>query len=125
MNTADRSLAMVAYALRRRFVFVDLGPGFGQPSFARKLSSLGVDATLRDRIVKRLERLNDRIRQDPNLGDGFCIGHSYFCQVGGSAADDSWYKRIVRTEIGPLLREYWFDNTERAADELAQLLDDD
>jgi 5-methylcytosine-specific restriction protein B len=125
MNTADRSLAMVDYALRRRFVFVDLGPGFEQPSFARKLSSLGVDATLRDRIVKRLERLNGRIRQDPSLGDGFCIGHSYFCQVGGSAADDSWYKRIVRTEIGPLLREYWFDNAERAADELAQLLDDD
>jgi 5-methylcytosine-specific restriction protein B len=84
-----------------------------------------VDATLRDRIVKRLERLNDRIRQDPNLGSGFCIGHSYFCGAGGSAADDSWYKRIVRTEIGPLLREYWFDNAERAADELAQLLDDD
>ena len=125
MNTADRALAMVDYALRRRFAFVDLGPAFGQVSFARKLSSIGVDGALQDRIVKRLERLNRRIREDPNLGDGFCVGHSYFCQTGGSEADENWYKRIVRTEIGPLLREYWFDSAERAAEELAQLLDDD
>ena len=78
-----------------------------------------------DRIVRRLTQLNDRISADGNLGSGFCLGHSYFCQTGGGAADEAWFKRIVRTEIGPLLREYWFDNTERAADEVAQLLDDD
>jgi 5-methylcytosine-specific restriction protein B len=125
MNTADRALAMVDYALRRRFAFVDLGPGFGQPSFARKLAALGVDATLRDRIVNRVQSLNERIRREPNLGEGFCLGHSYFCQTGGATADEEWYKRVARTEIGPLLREYWFDNVERAADELARLLDDD
>ena len=125
MNTADRSLAMVDYALRRRFVFFDVPPGFRQPAFARKLSALGADATLRDRIIFRLERLNDRIAKDANLGSGFCIGHSYFCQTGSGRADEAWYKRIARTEIEPLLREYWFDNQERVANEIAQLLDDD
>lgn len=125
MNTADRSLAMVDYALRRRFAFIDLGPGFAQPSFAEHLNALGVDAVLRERIITRVERLNSRIREDSSLGNGFCVGHSYFCQTAGAAADGDWYKRIVRTEIGPLLREYWFDNQERADEELASLLDDD
>ena len=116
MNTADRSLALVDYALRRRFVFCDLRPGFSQGSFARKLRGLGAEPALRDRIVRRLTQLNDRISADGNLGNGFCVGHSYFCQTGGGAADEAWFKRIVRTEIEPLLREYWFDNTDRAAD---------
>jgi len=125
MNTADRSLALVDYALRRRFVFCDLRPGFSQASFARKLRGLGAEPALGDRIVRRLTQLNDRISADGNLGNGFCLGHSYFCQTGGGAADETWFKRIVRTEIGPVLREYWFDNMDRAADEVAKLLDDD
>lgn len=80
---------------------------------------------MRERIIARLKRLNDRIRQDANLGRGFCIGHSYFCHAGGAVVDDGWYKRIVRTEIDPLLREYWFDDVERVAEEVARLLDDD
>src|SRR5690606_20984797 len=125
MNTADRSLAMVDYALRRRFAFFDVPPAFGQPGLARKLSSLGVEGALRERSIGRLEVLNIRIREDPNLGDGFCVGHSYFCHTGGSPPDETWYQRIVRTEIEPLLREYWFDNADRAAEEVARLLDDD
>jgi len=125
MNTADRSLAMVDYALRRRFAFFDVPPAFGQPSLARKLSSLGVEGALRDRIIGRFEVLNIRIREDANLGDGFCVGHSYFCHTGWSTPDEAWYQRIVRTEIEPLLREYWFDNADRAAEEVARLLDDD
>jgi MoxR-like ATPase len=125
MNTADRSLAMVDYALRRRFVFCDVPPAFAEPALVRKLATLGVEAALRDRIVTRLSRLNERIRQDRNLGEGFRVGHSYFCQGGGGAADEAWYTRIVRTEIQPLLREYWFDDSGRAAEETAALLDDD
>lgn len=125
MNTADRSLAMVDYALRRRFAFFDVRPGFGLEGFVRKLASLGAEPALRDRIIARLRRLNESISEDPNLGAGFCIGHSYFCHTGGGSADERWYKRIVQTEIAPLLREYWFDQSDRAADEVAQLLDDD
>lgn len=126
MNTADRSLAMVDYALRRRFVFCDLGPGFGRAAFAQRLNALGLDGTLRDRIVKRFCSLNGRIADDSSLGIGFCVGHSYFCQKPTEGApDEAWYKRIVRTEIAPLLREYWFDDADRVAAEVAQLLDDD
>jgi MoxR-like ATPase len=125
MNTADRSLAVVDYALRRRFAFIDLEPGFSQPAFVRKLVNLGADAGLRDRIIKRIGGLNDRLRVDANLGEGFCIGHSYFCQVGDGAADEGWYRRIVKNEIEPLIREYWYDQRDRVGEELARLLDDD
>ena len=90
MNTADRSLAMVDYALRRRFAFVDVKPAFSQTTFLKKLDALGADSALRNRIIERFEGLNQRIRDDANLGEGFCIGHSYFCQTGGMAADDQW-----------------------------------
>lgn len=126
MNTADRSLAVVDYALRRRFVFCNVASGFDRPTFVQRLTSLGVDGTLRDRIVKRFRALNARIAEDSNLGPGFCIGHSYFCQKPeDSAPGELWYQRIVRTEIGPLLREYWFDDPGRIDTEVAQLLDDD
>ena len=123
MNTADRSLALVDYALRRRFAFVDIGPGFENVGFARTLETMGASSALRDRIVRGMKRLNERIAKDPSLGTGFCIGHSYFCQKGATA-DRAWFERIVRTEIQPLLREYWFDQQERASEEIARLLDD-
>ena len=125
MNTADRSLAMVDYALRRRFAFFDIPPGFGQPAFASTLKAIGIEAPLRSRIIARLERLNERIRDDANLGSGFCIGHSYFCHPGANSADEAWYDRIVRTEIQPLLREYWFDNADRVDEAVAHLRGDD
>lgn len=124
MNTADRSLALVDYALRRRFAFMALPPGFEVAAFAQHLRGLGVDALLVNRIIARVSRVNSVIRDDRNLGEGFCIGHSYFCQKG-TGVDEGWYKRIVRTEIQPLLREYWSDDAERAAEAVARLLDDD
>jgi hypothetical protein len=124
MNTADRSLAMVDYALRRRFAFVDVHPGFGHDGFVQRLDALGVTPSLRGRIVAHLTRLNERIAQDAALGEGFCIGHSYFCHAGSGPADEGWYGRIVRTEIAPLLREYWFDDQKRASEEVARLLED-
>jgi MoxR-like ATPase len=97
MNTADRSLAMVDYALRRRFAFIDICPAFKHESFVNKLSTLGVQSALRDRIITRLNRLNERIRKDPSLGDGFCVGHSYFCHADKGSANEAgtqeWYER--------------------------------
>ena len=125
MNTADRSLAMVDYALRRRFAFVDVKPAFSQPTFLKKLDALGVDSALRERIKKRFEGLNQRIHGDANLGHGFCIGHSYFCQTGAMSPNEQWYRRIIGSEIAPLLKEYWPDDEERALEATARLRDDD
>jgi len=126
MNTADRSLAMVDYALRRRFAFVDLNPAFASKRFANRLSQLGAEPELRAQITERFARLNRDIASTPDLGDGFCIGHSYFCRAApDQEADQDWYDRIIRTEVQPLLKEYWFDDTEKADEQVAFLLDDD
>jgi MoxR-like ATPase len=125
MNTADRSLALVDYALRRRFAFFDVEPAFEHGGFVRRLASLAVEAALRNRIVERFKLLNKRIVDDQNLGSGFRVGHSYFCHTDGGTADEAWYRRIIRTEIRPLLQEYWFDNADRADDEVANLSGDD
>lgn len=122
MNTADRSLAFVDYALRRRFVFVDLEPAYSTSRFEQELTRRGVEAPLRKRIVERMTALNERITSDPTLGPGFQIGHSYFCQ-GATSHDDEWYYRIVKYEIEPLLREYWFDSSKKLEEALASLRD--
>ena len=110
MNTADRSLAMVDYALRRRFAFMDLMPAFGKDRFKEYLRDRGVPADLIKHMEERISNINRMIQDDKDLGPGFLIGHSFFCSesIGGEYGVD-WYKRIVRTEIVPLLREYWFD----------------
>ena len=125
MNTADRSLALVDYALRRRFAFSTVEPAFGRQGFDRHLADGGVPEPMRRRIRTRLEVLNRQIREHPQLGEGFQIGHSYFCQPPKGLADDDawngWYTDVVRYEIEPLLREYWFDDAERARNALTAL----
>ncbi len=111
MNTADRSLAIVDYALRRRFAFESLEPAYGTRQFRGYLLEAEVDKDLVDRIVRNLSELNERIREDKDLGPGFQIGHSYF--VPEESADEQWYLGIVDTQIAPLLREYWFDRPEQ------------
>ncbi len=111
MNTADRSLAIVDYALRRRFAFETLQPAFGTRQFREYLLEADVDRALVDRIDRNLSALNERIREDKDLGPGFQIGHSYF--VPEESADEQWYRGIVDTQIAPLLREYWFDRPEQ------------
>lgn len=126
MNTADRSLAVVDYAIRRRFRFVDLEPQFSSPRFGEALTAKGVSSAMIARIRKRLEALNDSIRDDSrNLGRGFEIGHSYFCPSGPITEEALWYKRVVTFEIAPLLREYWFDAPEKADSAVAGLLNAD
>ncbi|MDI1448974.1 AAA family ATPase [Polyangium sp. 6x1] len=126
MNTADRSLALVDYALRRRFAFVTLTPGFEADAFGAELARMQVPSALVERIRRRMKQLNEAIRTDRQLGNGFCIGHSYFCQApAGRAPAEEWYTLIVETEIRPLLEEYWFDAPERAEEAIAHLYDDE
>lgn len=123
MNTADRSLAMVDYALRRRFTFIDLAPQFETQQFREQLDG-SVETELIDQIVSRVTDLNRIIREDKvNLGPGFEIGHSFFCpQETEEELGIEWYQSIVQSEIGPLLREYWFDSPEKAEKQIEELL---
>lgn len=109
MNTADRSLALVDYALRRRFAFMDLDPRFESAEFEVYLKECGATPALVTKIRSRFAELNQTIEADKDLGRGFRIGHSYFCPDGVARVDGDWYLRVVRREIEPLLREYWFD----------------
>jgi hypothetical protein len=125
MNTADRSLAFVDYALRRRFAFFELGPQLADPRFEAWLSANGAPATLIARIRERVGKVNAEINEDPQLGAGYLIGHSYFTALPeGAAPDDEWYERIVTFEIEPLLREYYFDRLDRAKAAVSLLLGD-
>jgi 5-methylcytosine-specific restriction protein B len=124
MNVADRSLAMVDYAMRRRFVFITLQPQYESPLFRQWLEERGMDPGLVQLIVERMSRLNREIREEPLLGENYEIGHSFFLPKGDSFAglDKGWYRRVVRTEIVPLLKEYWFDNPRRAEEAEKRLL---
>ena len=107
MNTADRSLAMIDYALRRRFSFFEMKPGFETPQFQKYIAGFG-DAKLVS-FVNGIIALNNVIAGDDSLGSGFCIGHSYLCDLG----DKYDLESIAEYDIIPMLREYWFDNDER------------
>lgn len=121
MNTADRSLAMVDYALRRRFAFINLSPNFGL-AFQEHLVQNGVSDDLKKHLCERLRALNQRISGDTNLGEGFQIGHSYFCtSFEENSSEKEWYEDIIELEIAPLLEEYWFDKTSIAKEETKKL----
>lgn len=111
MNVADRSLALVDMALRRRFAFVDLEPRFGSTWRHWVTTELGVEATVVADIEHRMLELNERIAADARLGKQFRIGHSYVTPAYPLEAGETrkWYQQVVETEIGPLLEEYWFD----------------
>lgn len=121
MNTADRSLAVVDYALRRRFVFVQLAPAWRRQAFAEHLLRQGVSAAALERVRGPIEAINAQICEDPQLGRGFEIGHSYFCEVPKSVAPDAWIDDVIRYEIVPLLEEYWFDAERQLAQAKQQL----
>lgn len=121
MNTADRSLSLVDFALRRRFAFVDLDPVFGA-LFGDYLTQLGAKPTQVEALAEAILNLNDAIEVDKNLGKGFRIGHSYFIPSSPIIDFWGWYMRIVRHEIAPLLREYWFDDTTQAEKHISKLL---
>lgn len=121
MNTADRSLAIVDYALRRRFRFIPLGPKFNQ-KFIDLLSSQGFSKDFIDNMISKINSLNGKIKSDKNLGEGFQIGHSFFCNNKKNKSENKWFKDIVNYEIEPLLEEYWFDDIEKSQAEISRLL---
>ena len=121
MNTADRSLAMVDYALRRRFAFEELRPAYGSEKFREYLIEAGIEHTLVNRIEGNMAAVNTTIREDGDLGPGFEIGHSFFVPDDADSADDRWYDSIIETKIAPLLREYWFDRPQRVEELTAKL----
>ncbi|MBX7220551.1 MAG: EVE domain-containing protein [Blastocatellia bacterium] len=113
MNTADRSLALVDYALRRRFAFVDIKPKIGSLEFESHLAKEGVSPEVITWIRERVSNLNGEIAKDTrSLGEGFQIGHSYFCHYSKAKEThqpEAWFKQVIEGEILPLLKEYWMD----------------
>lgn len=107
MNTADRSLAMLDYALRRRFAFFDLKPGFETDGF--KNYQLTINNSKLTNLITCVKNLNYAIVSDETLGEGFCIGHSYFCNLKPESVSNQVISNIVEYELIPLLKEYWFD----------------
>ena len=126
MNVADRSLALVDMALRRRFAFVELEPRLGNVWRQWVTAQWGMDATLAMSIETRIEALNRTIANDARLGQQFCVGHSYVTPT--EALEDGstrqWFIDVVDTEIRPLLGEYWFDAPDEVGKACGQLLRD-
>ena len=114
MNTADRSLAMLDYALRRRFSFFTMKPGFNTIGFQTYQDSLKSDAF--KKLISCIKQLNSKIAADISLGEGFCIGHSYFCGLTAKTATVRTLTSIIEYELIPLLKEYWFDEPEKIID---------
>lgn len=114
MNTADRSLAMLDYALRRRFSFFTMKPGFNTIGFQTYQDSLKSDAF--KKLISSIKQLNSKIAADISLGEGFCIGHSYFCGLTAKTATVRTLTSIIEYELIPLLKEYWFDEPEKIID---------
>ncbi|MBE0637050.1 MAG: EVE domain-containing protein [Bacteroidales bacterium] len=120
MNTADRSLAIVDYALRRRFAFVTLQPDYGE-NFRSFLSFKGLSAQIIDHICSSVTKVNSKIKDDINLGEGFQIGHSYFCTFMEGEDENNWWNEVLSFELKPLLAEIWFDDSAKVAEVLKQL----
>ena len=114
MNTADRSLAMIDYALRRRFSFDTMQPAFenaDQNGFGDYTAD--IQCELYHSVIAKIRELNDTIRKDSTLGKGFEIGHSYFAPENKSEINDEWVRGVVYYEIIPLIEEYWFDDDKK------------
>lgn len=117
MNVADRSLALVDFALRRRFSFETLEPQLNEAWADHLRSKLpNDDAALVDEIRAKITALNERIAADSMLGPQFVIGHSFVTPAESQSKGQDWFTGVIDTEIAPLLREYWFDNLQEAED---------
>lgn len=117
MNTADRSLAMIDYALRRRFSFYTMKPAFENADnngFSDYMKQ--IDCKLYNTAIAKIKELNSAIRNDSSLGKGFEIGHSYFAPVDVTVIDDAWVHNVIEYEIIPLIEEYWFDEDKKTSD---------
>lgn len=104
MNTADRSLAMIDYALRRRFAFYTMETALDKPEFNKQIELINNSKVAK--LIEELNNLNKEIEHTDTLGKGFQIGHSYLCIED---AEDEDLRDVVKYEIIPLLEEYWYD----------------
>lgn len=114
MNTADRSLAMIDYALRRRFSFFEMQPAFENEKFIKMIKGKNLE-----NVVEKIKSLNEKICKDASLGKGFCIGHSYFCNLKDDNKET--LQNIIDYEIAPMLKEYWFDDINKYNKEIELL----
>ncbi len=124
MNTADRSLAIMDYALRRRFSFYYVEPAFNSDNFIKHLRKNGISEELSNQIKEKFNELNNYIADESksNLGKGFCIGHSYLCsKPNDGQSETDWYSCILNFEINELLQEYWWDEKQKAEDWINRL----
>lgn len=124
MNLADRSLALVDLALRRRFAFINLQPVFGKPWRDWVNKKTEIDVKHLETIEQRMLDLNVTIENDDRLGSQFKVGHSYVTPAFDSEITDveNWFKQVVETEVYPLLEEYWFDDSKKAEHQKEALL---
>ena len=120
MNTADRSLAVMDYALRRRFGFFNISPAFDSDGFIKWKSEQ--DSQALNELVDAMRALNAEISEDPRLGPGFMVGHSYVLNgASGEDTEEDWLYSVVEDDLIPLVEEYWFDSPSRV-DEWAKVL---
>ena len=126
MNLADRSLALVDFALRRRFAFFNLEPIFGDTWQTWMREQFDIASNFLSDVARRMTNLNQRIADDRNLGPDFRIGHSYVTPAPGTALSRprDWFKGVARSEIFPLLDEYWYDDRDAASEAKEALLRD-
>ena len=122
MNTADRSLALIDFAFRRRFAFASFEPKLGGSWRNWVTEKRGIDSKLVKDVEKRIKSLNKQIADD--LGKDFQIGHSFVTPASRikEGSTKEWFRLVVETEIGPLLDEYWFDNLKKAKETKDSLL---
>ena len=113
MNTADRSIALLDIALRRRFNFIEMPPKY---NLLKSISTETIDTESKDikntkthniDLKKLLKAINTRI--EFLLDKDHLIGHSYFVKV--ETFDD--LKEVFRNSIIPLLQEYFYDDFEK------------
>ncbi len=125
MNIADRSLALVDLALRRRFAFITLKPMLNE-RWQNWCKEYGLDSDTVEKIREAMTELNDEIKKDRSLGKQFRIGHSYVTPTQNEEIGDPkrWFQHVVETEISPMLEEYWYDNPDQAEAAVEKLLED-
>lgn len=121
MNTADRSLAILDYALRRRFAFYEMSPAFDNEDFKAMVENFKNEKF--SKLIEGVKNLNKLISADNTLGRGFQIGHSYFCLYGVETIDDIVLDGLIEYEVKPLLEEYWFDNSSKVTEAVNNLRD--
>ncbi len=123
MNIADRSLAIVDFALRRRFAFITLKPHFGEKwkAYMTQGDKASLPSDFANKVAQKMETLNKHIADDTSLGEQYAIGHSYVTCDSPIHKPQEWFLDIINTEIEPLLREYWFDNTKKVQELVSEL----